>query len=55
MDEISAWKNFVESGRVEDYLKYCKIKMENTPQNKISEDVYENKHEWTDTQRTDYR
>ena len=26
MDEITAWTNFVSSGRVEDYLIYSKIK-----------------------------
>ena len=55
MDVITAWKNFVSTGRVEDYLEYCKIKLQNAPECKSSEDVYENKNERTDTQRTDYR
>lgn len=27
MDEYAAWKNFVETGRVSDYLDYCRIKL----------------------------
>lgn len=55
MDEFSAWTNFVSTGRVEDYLAYCKVKLQGSAECKNSEDVYENKYERTDTQRTDYR
>ena len=44
MDEFSAWTNFVSTGRVEDYLEYCKVKLQNSAECKASEDVYENNH-----------
>ncbi len=27
MDENTAWQNFVQTGRVTDYLDYCRIKL----------------------------
>ncbi len=27
MDENTAWKNFVNTGKVSDYLAYCRIKL----------------------------
>lgn len=26
MDEYTAWQNFTETGKVSDYLEYCRIK-----------------------------
>lgn len=44
MDEFAAWKNFVETGRVSDYLDYCRIKLGYPIEQarKEPEDVYEN-------------
>lgn len=27
MDENTAWQNFVQTGRVSDYLNYCRVKL----------------------------
>ncbi len=32
MDENTAWRNFVNTGRVSDYLNYCRIKLGYPPQ-----------------------
>lgn len=50
MDEYTAWKNFVETGRVSDYLAYCRVKLGYPPEvtEKKSEVFYENTNERTD-------
>ena len=51
MDENTAWKNFVQTGRVSDYLAYCRIKLgypaENTAED--TEDGKQNPYRRTDT------
>lgn len=32
MDEYTAWQNFVETGRVSDYLAYCRVKLGYPPE-----------------------
>ncbi len=55
MDEKTAWENFVSSGSVLDYLKYCETKNDinkNEFQNISSEGSYD-KHGRSDTKRTE--
>ena len=55
MDEKTAWENFVSSGRVLDYLKYCETKNDinkNEFKNIVSEGSYD-KHGRSDTKRTE--
>ncbi len=55
MDENTAWKNFVETGRVSDYLDYCRLKLGYPPQ-EVHDDrevPYENGHGRTDPEGPD--
>ena len=54
MDELSAWKNFTETGRVEDYLRYCEIKLKAGAQGCKTEEKHEIIHERADTEGADY-
>ncbi len=58
MDEMTAWKRFTETGSVNDYINYCRIKLGKPAesvnvQNAVSEndraltndDIYKNKWE----------
>ena len=58
MDEMTAWKRFTETGSVNDYINYCRIKLGKPTelrnvQNAVSEndrtiindDIYKNKWE----------
>ncbi len=48
MDETTAWKNFVQSGSVNDYLTYCRIRLGCPP-------TEENREESEDMHENDYR
>ncbi len=54
MDELTAWQNFVSTGRVEDYLEYKKAVLQQAAECKCSEEFYENQYNRTDPQRKDY-
>lgn len=56
MNETDAWKNFISSGSITDYLKYASIKNNlSTDENKASEDKNENQHGRTGYQGTEYQ
>ncbi len=46
MDENTAWSRFVMTGRVSDYLNYCRIKLGYPPQETetATEDDHENEY-----------
>lgn len=52
MDEMSAWNNFVKTGKVTDYLIYSQIRNDNVnkPQEATS---YANQYGWTDNNGTE--
>lgn len=49
MDEYSAWKKFIGTGSVNDYLAYVNIKNQNLKSSGESE--YANKNGWSDNSR----
>ncbi len=51
MDENSAWNNFAETGKVEDYLNYCAEKKSNSQE----DDHYENINKGTYPDRAELR
>ena len=55
MDEYTAWQNFVETGRVSDYLAYCRVKLGYPPENTEQKpgDSDERGNSGTDIKRTD--
>lgn len=55
MDEYAAWKNFTETGRVSDYLDYCRIKLgyPAAEDRKEPEEFYENGNGRNRADRTD--
>ena len=56
MNETDAWKNFINSGSIADYLKYASIKNGSvTDEYKASEERNENQHGRTGYQGTEYQ
>ncbi len=54
MDEYAAWKKFTETGSVNDYLAYCRIKLGFQAQDvqKPPEDTYDIQYGGTDSEGT---
>lgn len=54
MNEIDAWKNFITTGSVKDYLTYASIKNSSNTQNP-QEEVNEGQHGRTGYSGTEYK
>lgn len=54
MNEIDAWKNFITTGSVKDYLTYASIKNSNIARNP-QEAVNENQHGRSGYSGTEYK
>lgn len=54
MDEVTAWQNFVQTGSVNDYLAYCRVKLGYPPEvgGQQAEDLHEEGNRRTDPEGT---
>lgn len=49
MDEINAWNDFKQSGKISDYLKYTQVKAEQDPVSKVGTDATQDTRDYPKT------